>query len=272
MSKYRIFLKSIFYELGLSGLLDFLLFRFSQLRNKKHNAQFRKQHRDLIIPPDYFLYETYLLNYESFFSQGEQGAREVIEWTGKYIEADKLRILDFGCGVSRVIIHLKKFLNTEADLYGCDVNEKMIEFNKKSFKDISYLHISFMPPTTFENSSFDLIYAFSIFTHIRASLQEAWLKEIHRILRTEGVFLFTTHGRYFNFKLLNSEKEILKMEGAYTREYRKEGHRMMSTYNEPNRFGALLQPYFDILEYYDGSIDLSKTGGQDLWIVRKKSR
>lgn len=270
MSNYRRFLKAVFYKLRLANFLDWILFRSSQIKNKKQNFFFRKQYPDFVIPPDYFLYETYVLNYKAFFEQGEESAKEVVEWTGKYIHSRKPRILDFGCGVSRVIVHLKKFVNKQALLFGCDVNEKMIEFNKNSYSDISYLHIPFVPPTSYENDFFDLIYAFSIFTHIRASLQETWLKEIHRILKSEGIFLLTTHGRHFDSKLLDSERKFLEKEGVYTKNYRQEGHRMMSTYNEPNSFRKLLQLYFDVLEFYDGSIDLTKTEGQDLWIVKKK--
>ena len=44
---------------------------------------------------------------------------------------------------------------------------------------------------------------------------------------------------------------------------------MMSTYNQKDYFKKQLDPYFEILEYYDGKSNLNKVGGQDLWIVRK---
>ena len=269
MSKYRAFIKNIFYRVGLVNVLDFLLFRASQWRNWKKNSFFRKTHPDLVIPPDYFLYETYLLDYEQYFSDGEQTAKEIIEWTKKYIPKKEIRILDFGCGISRVIAHVKKFAGTKALLYGCDINKKMIRFNQNHFKDIAYLTSPFTPPTAYEKGFFDLVYALSIFTHIRDSLQQNWIKEIHRILKEDGIFLFTTHGQYFYSRLLKSEKKILEKEGVFTKEFKKEGHRMMSTYNSEASVIKLLKPYFEILEFHDGAIDQTKTGGQDLWIVKK---
>lgn len=271
MGRFRAIIKSTFYKAGLVDVLDFLLFKTSQFKNRRRNTFFRKQHPGLVIPPDYFLYETYLLDYEQFYKDGKLSAKEIIDWTASYLNQKQIRILDFGCGVSRIIVHLKKFDNEAMLLHGCDVNEKMIEFNKNSFKDISYSLIPFSPPTTYEENFFDLLYAISIFTHIPALLQEKWLKEIYRVLKAEGIFLLTTHGNYFRERLLKDEQEVLAKEGVFTKAYKKEGHRMMSTYNSPESFKKLLLTYFEILEYHDGAIDKSKVGGQDLWIVRKKS-
>jgi SAM-dependent methyltransferase len=270
MGRFRTLLKDVFYKAGLVNVLDFLLFKSSQFKNKRRNECFRKQHPELTIPPDYFLYETYLLDYEQFYKDGELSAKEIIDWTGNYLNQKQIRILDFGCGVSRIVVHLKKFTNAELLLYGCDVNGKMIEYNRTSFKDIFYSTILFTPPTDYKENFFDLLYAISIFTHIPASLQGQWLKEIDRVLKVNGIFLLTTHGNYFKERLLKKEQEIFDKEGAFTKEYRKEGHRMMSTYNSPESFRKLLITHFEILEYYDGSIDMSKAGGQDLWIVKKR--
>lgn len=270
MSAKRAILKNIFYKIGMAKTLDFFLFKISQLRNRRKNAHFRLQNPHLAIPLDYYLYETYLLDYEQFYTDGERTAKEIIEWTGKYLQQKQVRVLDFGCGVSRTTIHLNKFLNGEAIVHGCDVNEKMIRFNKESFKNISYSVVPFSPPTIFEGIFFDLVYAISIFTHIRASLQDQWLKEIHRILKVNGIFLLTTHGTYFEEKLLEKERQILRREGVFTKEYGQEGHRMMSTYNSCDGFKKLLHPYFEILEYHDGLANTNKIGGQDLWIVKRK--
>jgi hypothetical protein len=43
----------------------------------------------------------------------------------------------------------------------------------------------------------------------------------------------------------------------------------MSTYNSQEALTKILEKYFKILEFYDGEIHPTKTGGQDLWIVKK---
>jgi len=135
---------------------------------------------------------------------------------------------------------------------------------------VTFNVIGFEPPTGYNANQFDMIYAISVFTHINVEQQEAWLQEMHRILKPQGVFLFTTHGNHFLSKLLEQERIQLEAKGAFTKSYFKKGHRMMTSYNLPDKFRELLQKHFDMLEFWDGNKDPSKTGGQDLWIVRKK--
>ncbi len=269
MGKYRAFTKDMFYKAGLVSVLDWLLYQASRLSNKKKNRKFRKANPGLIIPPDYFLYETYKLDYESFFKDGECTAREIIEWTEKYLEPGPKKILDWGCGVSRIAMHINKFTDTYTSVHACDISEQMISFNKKSYSNISYSQVLYSPPTNYGNGSFDLIYGLSIFTHIEADMQDKWFKEMYRILNNHGVFLFTTHGMFFYPKLLDKEKQLLVLKGVFSKEYQKKGHRMMSTYNSHAALSKLLEKYFEILEFHDGTVDQTKTGGQDLWIVRK---
>jgi len=225
----------------------------------------------VIIPPDYFLYETYRLNYKEFFKDGEVAAREIIDWTKRYMQQGDSKILDWGCGISMIAMHIDGFTDEATSVYACDINAQMIDFNKKTYTNVSYSTIPYSPPTTFEGSCFDLVYALSVFTHIETPLQLLWIREIHRILKDKGVFLFTTHGKFYNSRLLNREKKLLDENGAYTKSYRQRGHRMMTTYNSEDVLRSLLQPYFEILEFYDGASNQAKNGGQDLWIVRKIS-
>ena len=49
------------------------------------------------------------------------------------------------------------------------------------------------PPLGFEDEQFDLIYSYSVFTHLAEPNHAAWLKELGRLLRPGGVMLHTTH-------------------------------------------------------------------------------
>jgi len=118
-------------------------------------------------------------------------SRELIEahlpadwtWAGK-------RVLDFGCGVGRV---LRQFApeSEEAEFFGCDLDSA----------SIGWLQAHFSPPfEAFETTEaaslpqedgfFDLIYAFSVYTHFTDNWA-AWLLEHHRVL-AEGGILFAT--------------------------------------------------------------------------------
>jgi SAM-dependent methyltransferase len=53
------------------------------------------------------------------------------------------------------------------------------------------------PPLPYPDERFDLVYALSVFTHLTESQQRSWSAELHRVTRTCGYVLFTTHGPSF---------------------------------------------------------------------------
>lgn len=271
MVSFRPYIKNVFYKLRLVNAFDYILFQRSYFTYRRKNVQFKNENPELIFPPDYFLYETYKLDYELFYKEGDATAKAIVNWAKNYISTDNGKILDWGCGVSRTVIHLPKY-TSEAEIHGCDINKKMISFNKNNFKQIAYSLISNEPPTSYEACYFDLIYGMSIFTHIEGNLQELWFKEINRILKVGGIFLFTTHGKFFYSKLLPFEKNKLFERGLYSKVYKQRGHRMMSTYNAPEALKKVIEKYFSILEFHAGEADRSKIGGQDLWLVKKKPK
>jgi SAM-dependent methyltransferase len=264
MKSIRATVKNFFYRTGLATFLDKSLYLIAFLKNRKANNAFRKEHPDLTIPPDYFLYETYRLDYKQFFDDGELTAKEIIDSVKPDLKNYPDKILDWGCGVSRVTMHLHKFVASKTEIYGCDINEPMIAFNKANFKNISYSVISYLPPAGYSNSFFDLVYGLSVFTHIEGCFQKQWIEEIHRILNDGGFFLFTTHGRNFYSKLLPREKKVLKETGSFTKQFEKKGHRMMTTYNSKDDFIKMMHPYFEVIEFREGEKE-----EQDFWIARK---
>lgn len=266
----KIYIKNLFYKAGLSPVLDSILYRYSFLKNKKHNQAYAKKNSLVAYPPDYYLYETYKLDYQQYIEDGDLSAKEIVEWTMKHINIQKLNILEWGCGVSRTTRHLHKYLPQHSNIFACDVNAGMIEWNKAHIQNIHFSLINHNPPTSYNTSCFNIIFCISVFTHIDSIQQTNWLKEIYRILDDSGIFLFTTHGSYYNNKLLQKELQELTEKGVYTKNYYKRGHRLMSTYNDANQFKKVVENLFTVLEFYDGSSNLEKVGGQDLWIVQKK--
>ena len=53
------------------------------------------------------------------------------------------------------------------------------------------------PPLPYDDSSVDLVYAFSVMTHLSEELQRAWVQECRRVLKPGGYLLFSTLGEYF---------------------------------------------------------------------------
>jgi SAM-dependent methyltransferase len=102
--------------------------------------------------------------------------------------ADYRRWLDFGCGAGRVARHLA---NDVSSLTGIDIDEAAILWDRRNLSG-QYFVCAPMPPAHFPDSSFDVIYAVSVFTHFDEPQAFAWLAEIRRLLRSGGLLIATT--------------------------------------------------------------------------------
>lgn len=263
------YIKKIFRVTNTLPFLDRLMFLAARFKYYSSNQQFKKEHPGFPLPPDYYLYETYRLHYDEYREDGTVTAEEIVSWTKKYGCRCKA-VLDWGCGVARVVRHMPEWLDAGSRIDGADINEGMIKWDNENIPGIRFSVIGTTAPMHYADASFDMVYALSVFTHIEDSRQEEWLGEIHRILQPKGLFLFTTHGRHFTSQLLPAEQQTLSQQGSFTISYQQKGHRMMTTYNQPAHFRSLLEKSFVVLEYTDGASDPAKIGGQDLWIVQKK--
>jgi len=116
-----------------------------------------------------------------------------------YLEAKKLigedkvsRYLDFGAATARVSRH---FAAQEDDIkvVCADINLKHVRWvNKHLGQNISAFQNSSIPHLPFEDCSFDLVTAYSVFSHIEV-FDHSWLYEIRRILRPGGRLIFTAN-------------------------------------------------------------------------------
>ena len=268
MSRIRRIIKRFFIVTNTLSILNKFNYLYAYCRNYIRNRAFKRINRDFNLPPDYYLYESYQLNYRQYKEDGQITASEVINWTSQYL-LGPLNILEWGCGVSRVVRHIPDYVCEYSKVYGVDINKQMIDWNSKHISNVIFSINEYNPPTKFNDNHLCLVFALSVFTHIGYQVQSKWIKEIYRIIKTDGVFLFTTHGKNYDKNLTNKQVRELDVDGSITVGYKKKGHRMMSTYNRYSNFRELVETYFSILEYYDGGDYPDKVGGQDLWIVKK---
>ncbi len=103
---------------------------------------------------------------------------------------EEKRVLDFGCGAGRTLRH---FLDEagRAEFYGCDIDRPSIEWLAEHLSPP--LHVfenGELPSLPQPDEFFDLVYAFSVFTHL-TDHWAGWLLELHRVLKPAGL-LFTT--------------------------------------------------------------------------------
>ncbi len=264
-------LKKFLAFIGLSSLTDAMAYHAQKIRYAASNRRFKKENPGLAYPPDYFLYETYRLNYKAYFENISIVSGEILNTVKQYTDVTRVnfRILDWGCGLAGNIKGIKASLKETAELYGCDINTQMIEWDKNNIPGINFSMVNISPPTNFESNFFDFIYGISVFTHLSEEKHKEWMEELSRILKPGGILLFTTHGERFKKLLSPGEKKQFDKGELVTRKYKKEGHRIFTAFHPPSYIEHLATTKFRVLKFYDGNTYPELIGDQDKWIMQK---
>ncbi|MBX3363157.1 MAG: class I SAM-dependent methyltransferase [Phycisphaeraceae bacterium] len=101
-------------------------------------------------------------------------------------------MLDFGCASGRVLRHFA----CQADgleVWGCDISPSHVAWVRRHLPpSIKMFDNHALPSLPLEDNSFDLVYAFSVFSHLDEH-ELGWLLELRRILRPGGFAYLTTH-------------------------------------------------------------------------------
>jgi SAM-dependent methyltransferase len=177
-------------------------------------------------------------------------------------------ILDFGCGVGRIMRHWK--LLQSSCLYGTDYNPTLVRWCEVNLKFAEFRVNSLSDRLPYEAETFDFIYAYSVFTHLSEPLQFFWINELSRVLKPGGYFYFTTHGDFF-FSQLNADEKQAFLDGQLVvRGAEQSGSNTCSTYHPVAFVRENLARKFSVLDFIPG-----RTGGdilQDIYLLTKPTR
>ncbi|MDM8541020.1 class I SAM-dependent methyltransferase [Desulfococcaceae bacterium HSG9] len=151
------------------------------------------------------------------------------------------KILDIGCGIGRVALHFIDYLDENGRYNGFDIvkygpkwcNYKIARkypgfafryvdiYNKEYNKNGTLNADDFIFP--YKSNSFNFAFATSVFTHMLPDAVSHYLKQIQRVLVSDGIFLGSffilnpeseknmPHSR-FNFKLVNKHYGVINKE------------------------------------------------------------
>lgn len=122
------------------------------------------------------------------------------------------QVLDFGCGCGRTISWLMRS-HPETHFYGCDVDSEAISWCREHLGAGDFLANKALTPLPYDSGHFDVIYCFSVFTHLSESMQDVWLDELRRILKPGGLLIITVHGINATRGLTSEDRWALESSG-----------------------------------------------------------
>jgi ubiquinone/menaquinone biosynthesis C-methylase UbiE len=192
----------------------------------------------------------------SFLEMGRLCAQRIVETlkkAGAEIESFDA-ILDFGCGCGRTIRHFRTLKKTK--LYGTDYNPQLVNWCRRNLPfgefGVNQLH----PPLLYPDETFDLVYAFSVFTHLPEPLQFSWMSELSRVLKPGSYLVIST----LPLELLPESQRISQM---VVRKGSEAGANACMAYHSAAYVEEKLARGFEVVEFIQGGV------GQDFFLLRK---
>ena len=176
-----------------------LIFRFLRLDHVRHE--------NMMLPPTYLRLCGKKFKQNHFFlDSAKSEANRLIHHYGLTLDSS---ILDFGCGVGRLPIGIIKQLGTVSHYCGIDVSKNAILWCQRyigsSYSNFQFIFIDAKNPRynpkgtdilsnyrlPFRENEFDIIYLYSVFSHMTTEDVQAYLKEFNRILAPLGRIFLT---------------------------------------------------------------------------------
>jgi SAM-dependent methyltransferase len=166
------------------------------------------------------------------------------------------RILDFGCGCGRTLIHLKNFA-PGAQIEGTDIDVNAIEWCRQYLTFAKFSISKESPPIEYPADTFDFIYAISVFTHLNEEHQFRWLEEFRRITKPGAILLLTVDSSLVGDKGFVFQRSY--EDGLFPAWYQNAFHSREYVF-------ATFGIYFDVLGYYPRGMNAH----QDVVILQKQ--
>jgi len=265
--RYQQRVVAVLRTLRLLSLAERLRFVLAFVRSWPRNRRFLREHPDFVPPPAFAAYDAYNhVDWETYQDTGMRQAEMLSDLITAHLGRPPRRILDWGCGAGRVIGQMPRFLGGDVEYFGADYNTSSVSWNNRNLRGIEFSLNELDPPLEYPEGHFDCVYAVSVLTHLSASSQRQWVREICRVLAPGGLFIASTHGDYSrDLDLSPREKRRYSAGGFVERAGIKEGKKWYSAYHNPRVVPDALFGELEVCEHIPASAD--SLFSQDLWIV-----
>jgi SAM-dependent methyltransferase len=203
----------------------------------------------------------------SWFLEGgrlaEESLRESLAHAGTRLE-DLACMLDFGCGCGRVT---RRLAGLPGEVRGSDFDGVAVDWCRENLTFATFTQNELEPPLPFPADDVDLVYAFSVLTHLPVPTQHAWVDELTRVLRPGGYLLVSTHGTRYLERLGAEEREAFERGEVVVRFEQVAGTNLCTAFHPSayvrDRLGAGLELVLEAPEGAKGNPH------QDLFLFRK---
>jgi SAM-dependent methyltransferase len=178
-------------------------------------------------------------------------------------------ILDFGCGCGRVLRHWHDL--PQGRVFGTDYSPKLIRWCRQNlpFANVGTNHMA--PPLEYGDDTFDLVYVFSVLTHLTQEFQVPWVRELTRIIRPGGHLLISTHGAAYAGRLsLDESKRFAAGELVVKNNVNAPGSNTCAAYHPFEYVRDRLASGLELAEFVPSGAKGNPR--QDLYVLRKPDR
>ena len=190
--------------------------------------------------------------------------REILRRTGGDI-GECRAVLDFGVGCGRIARHWAGVSGPE--FHACDYNEVLVRWRQENLPFLHTAKNELEPPLLYEDEAFDVVYAYSVFTHLTEPLQYRWMAELARVVEPGGRIVFSTHGDATRDQMEPSVEERYDRGEFAVRFAGRPGSNLCSAFHPEPWVRETLVPELEVLDLVRGGAP--GLGVHDIWTVRK---
>jgi SAM-dependent methyltransferase len=259
-------------KLNLLHAADYFRLCLEMAKTSKSNKRFLKNHPGFNPPPVSLAFDAYNdLSLQEYYDTGIKEAKGYAEIARKYLQKSEICFLEWGCGPARIIRHMPElFKGWKASFCGTDYNKETISWCRQNISDVKFETNELRPPLAFNENTFHCILARSVFTHLSEELHYVWISELFRVLKSEGILIFTTLGDNYRSRFTPKERDLYESGKLITREWSKVGKKSYIAMHSPKFIRDALLKGRAVLEHiphcaFSGPPNYE----QDVWVAKK---
>ncbi|MFB0875122.1 MULTISPECIES: methyltransferase domain-containing protein [unclassified Sphingobium] len=255
-------------SLGLLPVLDRVAFVRKQALAAARNRAFVAAHPGFAVPPADLAFDAYnKVDWADYHDSGRAQAGVFAGLIRNHMAGDApLHVLEWGCGPGRLIRHMPELLGARAGrITGTDYNVATIDWCRAKLPGIDFALNGLAPPLPITDGSVDVVYNFSVFTHLSEAMHHAWIAELRRVLRPGGMLIATTHGDHYRYLLTRQAEADAYARGQIVTQRRfEEGKKWYFALHPPAWVRGTLLAGFERVAMVrpDPAADMA----QDVWI------